>query len=148
ADLDASLRQVVAELQLAHPSRVIHAGIDIGEEVLAETRRLSQLLSNLIANALTHGAPDTPVHVKAPIDGQIFEISVANHGGPIEELARAPLFRPRARASVKPRQGGLGLGLWLCNEIARGHGGRTMVDSEVDETRFTCHRPHLASDEA
>jgi signal transduction histidine kinase len=139
--LAESLLQVVAELQLAHPTREITSDLAIGEDVFVDSRRLAQMLSNLIANALTHGAAGSPVGVRALIDGRVLEISVANLGDPIEELARAQLFKPFTRSQVKPRQGGLGLGLWICSEIARGHEGGITVDSDEDETRFTFRMP-------
>lgn len=140
-DLAASLTQVVAELQLAYPTREIVSDLKIAEHVLVDSRRLAQMLSNLIANALTHGAAGSPVRVCARIEGRVLEISVANLGEPIEELARAQMFKPFARSHVKPRQGGLGLGLWICSEIARGHDGGITLDSDEDETRFTFRMP-------
>ena len=140
-DLAGSLFQVVAELQLAHPTREIATELAIDQSVLVDSRRLAQMLSNLISNALTHGAASSPVWVRALVDGRVLEISVANLGEPIEELARAQLFKPFARSNVRPRQGGLGLGLWICSEIAEGHGGKITVDSNEDETRFTFRMP-------
>ena len=139
--LAATLLQVVGELQMAHPARVIESQIDIAVPVDADSRRLAQLLSNLVANALVHGDADSPVQVRVSVEDDVLEISVANAGEPIPASARARLFHPFSRAGASPRQDGLGLGLWICSEIARGHGGALSVNSDARETRFTFRMP-------
>lgn len=135
--LEAALIQVVDELRLAHPGRTIDADIRLPEAVRADARRLSQLLSNLVANALTHGAADVPVRVCGAIRGEELVVSVANAGEPIPEAARARLFQPFSR----PSQQGLGLGLWICAEIARAHDGHLSLSSDAAETCFTLRMP-------
>jgi hypothetical protein len=144
-ELDTAFYQVVAELQTAHPTRKIETVLEISQPVAGDTRRLTQLLSNLLANALTHGSADTPVRVMAKTDGETFELSVANKGAPIPDSAMRGLFRPFARQSVSPNQQGLGLGLYIASEIARVHGGVLEVDSTPEETRFSFRMP-LAKD--
>jgi sigma-B regulation protein RsbU (phosphoserine phosphatase) len=51
------------------------------------------------------------------------------------------LFQPFFRGEVRESQQGLGLGLHISREIARAHGGKLMVDSSADETRFTFTMP-------
>ncbi|MCR5879778.1 GAF domain-containing sensor histidine kinase [Phenylobacterium sp. J367] len=141
ADLQGALTQVVRELQLAHQDREIRTDIRLPASVEADARRLAQLLSNLLANALTHGSPTEPIRVQAGIvDGRL-EISVVNGGEPIPEVARAKLFQPFSRSSVRPRQEGLGLGLWICAQIAAAHGGELSVESDETRTRFSFRMP-------
>jgi len=140
-NLEAALQQVVDELRLAHPSRAIDADIQLPMTVKADSRRIAQLLSNQIANALSHGSADAPVRIRGEIVDDVFELSVANAGKPIPEIARSRLFQPFSRAAVRPHQDGLGLGLWICAEIARAHGGDLSVASDADETRFTLRMP-------
>jgi len=139
--LAAALEQVVVELRLAHPDRRIEAEIRLDRTVNADSRRLAQLLSNLVANALTHGAEGSPVRVRAIIAGDMLELSVANAGEPIPEAARARLFQPFSRALHRPQQQGLGLGLWIVAEIARAHAATLDVESDARETRFTLRMP-------
>ena len=103
--------------------------------------RIAQLLSNLLANALTHGAPDAPVRVDAHTDAARLELSVANRGDPIPPATQQRLFQPFSRASLRPGQQGLGLGLYIASEIARAHGGTLEVSSTAEETRFTFRMP-------
>ncbi len=139
--LAEALEQVVGELRLARPNRIIEAQIDLPRPVSADSRRLGQLLSNLLANALVHGAPDAPVRVQAGVHGGVFELSVANAGEPIDAETLKRLFQPFARAAVRPNQQGLGLGLYIASEIARAHQGEITVTSAPDETRFTFRMP-------
>lgn len=140
-NLGAALDQVIAELATAHPDRKIDVQIGRLETVALDTRRVAQLFSNLLANAISHGQEGTPVRVNAVVtDGQ-FELSVANEGEPIPQAAMAQLFQPFTRAALRPHQEGLGLGLYISAEIARAHGGTLTVNSDAQETRFTLKVP-------
>ncbi|WP_323614217.1 GAF domain-containing sensor histidine kinase [Pseudomonas putida] len=139
-DLTEGLMHVAAELQHAHPQRQIVLQIgDIGG-LYCDRERVTQLLSNLIANALTHGAPDGPVTVRAAIADEEFVLSVHNSGAPIAPQTLNQLFQPFRPLSAAPRQG-LGLGLYIANQIALAHGGRMEVIS--DEQRGTLFSFHL-----
>src|SRR6201996_8064014 len=74
------LEQVIDELRTASPERTIETSIAIADPVNCDRTRIGQLASNLIGNALTHGAPDTAVRVTASTEGGAFEFSVANSG--------------------------------------------------------------------
>ena len=56
--LEPALEQVVDELRTSSPDRIIETNFDIAEPVNCDRARMGQLLSNLVGNALTHGAPD------------------------------------------------------------------------------------------
>ncbi|WP_031231411.1 GAF domain-containing sensor histidine kinase [Asticcacaulis sp. YBE204] len=135
------LEQVVSELRMAAPDRVIETHYDLPQPVTCDAKRLAQLFSNLLGNALTHGAPDQPVRVSARTENGHFILSIANGGEAIPEAARARLFQPFARGEVKPGQQGLGLGLYIASEIASAHGGSLSVASDAAETRFTLDMP-------
>src|SRR6202012_2317409 len=77
------LVQVVKELQGGNPNRQILADINLTHSVHCDLGRLQQVASNLIANALTHGAPDKPVRVTALTDNEQFVLEVWNAGEPI-----------------------------------------------------------------
>ena len=109
--------------------------------VFCDADRVAQLFSNLLANALTHGAADAPVVVRARIAGGAFELSVANAGEPIPAGTLRRLFQPYSRAADGGRHAGLGLGLFIASEIARAHGGTLGVSSTREETRFTFRMP-------
>ena len=131
------LQQVVAELNLAHPNRAVLTSYDIKGTVNCDPFRISQLVSNLVANALTHGAPDQPVQINAVGNNDHFEISVSNKGTPIPAELHDNLFVPFTRETRRPSQNGLGLGLYIASEIARAHQATLSFTSDADETRFT-----------
>jgi signal transduction histidine kinase len=136
----AILTQVIAELRLSHPDRIIDMDIAEMPRMRCDRSRLGQLLSNLLANALTHGAPGRPVRVAAAVHGDTFELSVANEGAEIPPETIKDLFRPFFRGA-RASQNGLGLGLYIASEIARAHKGSLTVVSSPEETRFTFRMP-------
>lgn len=136
-----ALADVVSELRTAHSERVIKSDINITRPIPADRERLAQLLSNLVANALTHGTQDGPVTIRVKIVETAFELSVANQGQPISTKTLARLFQPFERAAGQPAQQGLGLGLYIASEIARAHNGILTATSDAAETRFTFVMP-------
>jgi signal transduction histidine kinase len=141
AKLDADLTQVVTELQSASPQRTIHREFAIDRTVVCNTPRLAQMLSNLLANALTHGDPDSPITVQACTSDAALELAVTNRGKTIEPEVMAQLFKPFSRGNSSPGQQGLGLGLYIAAEIARAHGGLLKVESLDGTTCFTFTMP-------
>jgi len=139
--LAPALEQVIAELRGIFPDRVIETDFTHTECVKCDRARISQLLSNLVANALTYSTPGTPVRARTRIEDGTFELSVSNHGEPIPSQAMARLFAPYERGAVRPSQQGLGLGLYIASEIARAHGGSLTATSTAEETRFTLKLP-------
>jgi len=139
--LKSVLEQVVAEIVSVSPERDIRTRFDIPEPVDCDRTRISQLLSNLLGNAVTHGAKAVPIHVEAATDANSFILSVANGGRAIDEAAMARLFQPFFRGDVRANQLGLGLGLHIASEIAKAHGGDLTVVSNDIETRFTFSMP-------
>jgi signal transduction histidine kinase len=139
--LTPMLQQVVEELRISHPDRLIEADFARIPRLACDRIRLGQLLSNLVANALTHGAKEGPVRVATAYADGIFELSVANHGEPIPAEMIKDLFKPFFRATGRPGLQGLGLGLYIAAEIARAHRGTLKVTSSSVETRFTFSMP-------
>jgi signal transduction histidine kinase len=137
AALSATLEHVIDELRTAWPDRRIESRIELSQPVPCDSARIGQLLSNLLANALTHGDPTGPVRVLATSDAERFELSVSNTGAPIAPELMSRLFHPFSRSAHGGDQQGLGLGLYIASEIARAHGGAIEVASTGAETRFT-----------
>ncbi|WP_158801512.1 GAF domain-containing sensor histidine kinase [Acidisoma sp. L85] len=141
ASLVPLLELVVAELRTAWPDRAIETDFTIYQPVSCDPERVAQLFSNLLANAITHGAADAAIRTKAWTHGGFFELSVANSGEPIPLAAMEHLFQPFYRNSLRPTQQGLGLGLYIASMIAPAHGGKIDVTSIPAETRFTFRMP-------
>jgi signal transduction histidine kinase len=121
---------------------MIDGVIGIQRPLVCDRRRLAQLLSNLLTNAVLHGASDKPVHVDARERGDELVVVVSNAGVPIPEAEMGRLFKPFSRAASDATRPGLGLGLYIAAEIARAHGGTLEASSSVElGTRFTFRMP-------
>jgi signal transduction histidine kinase len=142
--LDASLAQVISELQIVHPGRTIDVMMDLRAPVVCDVGRVTQLLSNLLANALIHGDRDSRVEVIATSANGVFTLAVANGGQPIPEETRSTLFQPFTQTAEGLSANGLGLGLYIASEIAKAHDGTLAVLSDQTETRFTLTMPCAA----
>jgi signal transduction histidine kinase len=139
APLFAHVEQVIGELRDVSENP-IEARIAFTHPVNCDPKRVSQVVSNLVGNAIKHGAPGRPIRVWASTDERGLELAVANEGTPIEPAAAQRLFQPFFRGNE--RSSGLGLGLYIASEIARAHGGKIEVSSSQEETRFTLRIPH------
>jgi signal transduction histidine kinase len=139
--LEPLLRHVVAELQTNAPDCVIDIRMSVTEPVDCDLARIGQLVSNLVGNAIDHGAPDQPIQVIAATQDGWFEFSVTNAGEQIPPASLAHIFDPYARGAHRPSRQGLGLGLYISNEIAKAHGGTLGVISTRDQTSFTFRMP-------
>lgn len=138
--LEPVLRQVVSELRSIAPGHTIAATYELVEPIDCDRLRLGQLLSNLLGNALTHGAADEPVRIQASSAGGRLVVAVRNGGPPIPPQVREHLFEPFFREDDRVRQG-LGLGLHIASEIAQAHGGTLEVRSDEAETAFVFSMP-------
>ncbi|WP_460452548.1 GAF domain-containing sensor histidine kinase [Alsobacter sp. SYSU BS001988] len=136
-NLGPQLQQVIDELREAMPGREIRSDLALPAKVNCDGPRLAQMLSNLLANALLHGSQTDPVTVTAHVNASVLNLSVTNYGPEIPPSALDGLFRPFTRARVKPAQQGLGLGLFIAQEVARAHGGTLQVNSSPERTVFT-----------
>lgn len=141
AELTPVLQQVADEIQLIAPRNDIVTRFNIEEPVFCDRDRLSQLASNLLANAVTHGSADHPILFDAYTQECAFVLSVANAGEPIPEEVRESLFQPFFRGHVRPSRNGLGLGLFIAFEIAKAHDGTLEIKSDANETRFILRVP-------
>jgi phosphoserine phosphatase RsbU/P len=141
APLEPVLHQVIDELRLSSPGRQIEVEYSIDVPVNCDRGRIGQLVSNLVGNAITHGATNVPVRVRAETEGGLFELSVANGGAPIPEAAMERLFEPFFRGEVRASRQGLGLGLHIASQIAKAHEGVLTVTSTIEETKFNFVMP-------
>jgi signal transduction histidine kinase len=149
-DLADAVADEMEQIQGAHPDRRI--GLSVSGDVRGwwDGRRLQQLLRNLVVNALRHGAPESDVRVVLSGAADV-TLAVLNSGPPVDSavLRRLsdPLWRGVARDGRASRAG-LGLGLFIVREIARGHGGDVAVHSEGGETAFMIRLPRRQQDKS
>jgi signal transduction histidine kinase len=122
------VRQGVEELEAASPERTVSLRVEPGRyEGEWDADRLVQVVSNLGSNALQYSPPDTPVTFTLQDGGESVVLEVHNVGNPIPPETLPHLFDPFRRASSGG--GGLGLGLYIVEQVVKGHGGRIAVTS-------------------
>ena len=144
ADLAEVSRAVIDELRTLHPDRTIALEIHGDTRGRWDAARLAQVVSNLVGNAVTHGAADAPVSVALDAGGDALTLRVHN-GGPAIPPALVPtLFEPFRRGLERPAgaRHGLGLGLFIVKQIVLAHGGDVGVEStEEGGTSFLVRLP-------
>jgi signal transduction histidine kinase len=146
ADALVIARTTVAEFEATNPTREIelsHDGDLVGDW---DGSRVAQVLSNLIGNALRHGVQGKPVVVDVSGKGDQVVISIHN-GGHISAEMLPTLFEPfQSGPGPRTRAQGLGLGLYIVQQIVLSHGGSVDVESsEGDGTTFIVRLPRRAN---
>ncbi len=112
--------------------------------VMADARRIEQVLGNLFSNAARHAPESSPIHVGAVRQGIEVAISVSDEGRGIPPDRLPHLFRKYAdTADGKRGAAGFGLGLVICKGLVEAHGGRIRAESAGPGmgTRFTFTLP-------
>jgi signal transduction histidine kinase len=143
ADLGEISRGAVEEMRGVtsdHPIELDVRGDARGEW---DPARMSQTVSNLVGNALTHGERGAPVHVSVHGDEREVDLEVHNSGPPIPSDLLPVLFQPFRRGMLEDGTSwSLGLGLYIVDQIVAAHGGTVSVRSTAQEgTTFTVHLP-------
>lgn len=141
-DLEAVTRKAVAEFEATSPSRPIDVRVSGDVNGSWDAGRLAQVLSNLIGNALRHGSVSVPITVELSGGEQEVVASVHN-GGTIPPDLMPRLFEPfQPGVGRRTRAEGLGLGLYIVQQIVHAHGGEVRVSSSPEAgTRFEVRLP-------
>jgi signal transduction histidine kinase len=134
-DLEELCRAVAREHEA---SREIAIEDALAAPVPVDSQRVAQLVDNLVTNAIRYGTGK--ITVRLVRDAEHAVISVHNRGTPIAVDQLGTLFDPYKRATTS--RGGVGLGLYIVDQIARAHGGTVQVTSDADTgTTFEVRLP-------
>ena len=132
-DLHGLVGVAVDELRLSFQGRTLIQREEGMGECFADAGRLSQLLGNLVGNAMAYGDKERPVTITSRVDRDTFELEVHNWGAPIPEELLPVLFEPMMRGTaVANDQRSVGLGLFIVNDIVRAHRGQISVSSTLE----------------
>ena len=143
-DLNTLIVEVVASAKAAGPNHPIELNLPQEELfVLGDSRRIHQVVANLLANARTHTPLGTKINVTARQTLAEVIIEVADNGPGLSKSDQERIFERFFRADparVRNSGEGSGLGLSIVDAVMKAHGGYVSVKSELDKgATFTLH---------
>jgi two-component system, sensor histidine kinase and response regulator len=144
-DLGVVVKRVIAEIETAHPGHVVTLQQNPAQAMIAgewDADRLARVVANLLSNAVRHGRKNGPISVILSDEKDAAAITIHNEGKIADEVM-PELFAPfRARGTKRAASEGLGLGLFIVEQIVVAHGGTINVTSSADEgTTFKLRLP-------
>jgi signal transduction histidine kinase len=143
-DIRKLMNDVASEVAASHPASTLQ--LETRGDLRGEwdPERLTQMLTNLVSNAVQHGSDKSPIRVVARGEPTEVVISVHNDGPVIPQQQIAELFSPMKRGASSDRRERrhLGLGLYIVDKIVAAHGGSIKVHSSKDAgTTFSVYLP-------
>jgi len=143
-DLAKVCGEALQEIRASYTGRQVELEADGDCRGAWDPNRIQQLLDNLVVNALHYGDPQGTVRVAVNGGEPDVCLSVANTSDPIDDEDLALFFEPLRRGGSKDNNSGLGLGLYIVNEIVKAHGGTVGAHSEGRQLVFTVKLPRTA----
>jgi signal transduction histidine kinase len=140
------------EIRAVHPERIFR--LDTSGELQGhfDGERLQQVLSNLLNNAVQHGARSQPITLSAHGKPDKVTVRVKNYGRAIPANQLQVIFNPLVQIAPDPMEKndgastGLGLGLYIAREIVAMHGGTIVAESSEEGTVFSAHLPRAPAE--
>jgi two-component system, chemotaxis family, sensor kinase Cph1 len=142
-DMSELVRQAVDERQMAQADAQHHVELPDELWLMGDADRLIQVVANLLSNACHHSPPGTLVRVDLQALDSEVSLTVRNKARPIPPELVPALFDPfkRGRTTALGRSSGLGLGLYIADQIAREHGGSLTYRHEDPDVVFELRLP-------
>jgi signal transduction histidine kinase len=137
------------EIRAAHPERTFRLQTSGELEGRFDGERLQQVLSNLLSNAVQHGAGSQPITLSAHGESDRITVKVKNYGRRIPPDQLQVIFNPLVQIPAPADENSspstsLGLGLYIAREIVTMHGGTIVAESsEKDGTVFSARLPRV-----
>lgn len=144
-DLGVLCVNIVSEFIAANPAHDITLNISDNVAGFWDGDRLMQAISNIVGNAIIHGASNGPVRIGVTDLGDVVEVEVVNTGKAIAPEILGKIFDPYRRGALASERqpSGLGLGLYIVQQIAVAHNGAAYIRSDETETVVTLRLPRL-----
>ena len=137
-NLVAIVQEEVAGQRQAAPMQRLELVVPVQEEVpvMADARRIGQVLTNYLVNALRYSPADRDVLVQLAVEGHLAQVSVRDQGPGLTPEQQQQIWERFYQAGASEYQGtrgGLGLGLALAKAIIEQHGGWVGVESHLGQ---------------
>jgi signal transduction histidine kinase len=145
-DISEACRRAIDEVQTLYPRAPLYLHANGSLQGEWDAVRISQLITNLLVNAVQHGSPEKPVDViLSGIENEV-SIAVRNEGEPIPGNDIRTIFEPMVKGSREQATPlSIGLGLYIVREVVRAHGGEIKAQSSAATgTTFTVQLPRRA----
>jgi signal transduction histidine kinase len=149
-DLAALVREVVSRLDFDLKRACCEVSLVSADGPIMgrwDRVRMEQVVLNLLSNAAKFGT-GRPIELRIETDGDRARLLVTDHGIGIDPACTKRLFERFGRGVSAEHYGGLGLGLYMCRQILRAHGGSISVDSRLGHgATFTVELPRAGAEE-
>lgn len=142
--LDALIAEVVEDFRLSHQQHQFHLSLEQGIQIRADRDKISQVLINLIANAVKYGPNSDVIEINSFSTNLEVLVSVKDYGIGIDERDQRKIFERfyRVEGQSEFYYSGFGIGLYLANSIVQYHGGKIALESVKEKgSTFTVHIP-------
>lgn len=141
-DVAVTLKKVIANMKLLTHRRIAFDHPDRDYCIAGNETEIREVLINLISNAIKYSPDDTQVVASVTLEGDKIKVAVKDTGQGINKTDQKKVFQRSYQ--VRQPEGVLerssrGLGLYLCREIMKKHGGKIEVESVLGQgSTFTC----------
>jgi PAS domain S-box-containing protein len=136
------VRDIVKEITIVEPTVSITIRGSIKQDVVADRGRLSQVVRNLLGNAIKYSPKSKQITITLSTYPKMYKIEVEDHGSGIPASEQAKIFRLYYRSKQMQNSKGLGVGLFISSEIIKQMGGRLSVQSQLGQgSRFSFSLP-------
>lgn len=149
-DLGQVCEEALDAVRASHPEQGFEPDLSGDLRIRVDGPRLLQVLSNLLNNAIQHGAKGAPVSLSARGEADAVVLVIVNAGNPIPPDAMKMIFEPLVQMPAttsdlnRRSKTSLGLGLFIVRAIVRGHGGTIDLQSSAEAgTAFTIWLPRV-----
>jgi hypothetical protein len=146
-DMGEICRAAADEIIGANPQREVAVDLQGDLRGPFDRDRVHQAITNLIANAINHSEGSVEVRAYETDDRHAIITEVTSHGEKIPDGLRERLFDPFAQGDIAGPRRGLGLGLFIVQQIAIAHGALCDVTSDEKATTFSIRWPRVPGHE-
>jgi PAS domain S-box-containing protein len=131
-NINELVHEVVSDIQMVSVNHKILINEDKPVNISADRERIAQVINNFLNNAVKYSPDNKHIYIKIVRAERLVTISVSDRGIGIRQEEHDKIFERfyRAKANANTSFSGFGIGLYICAEIIRRHGGEIGVNSE------------------
>ncbi|WDF66855.1 PAS domain S-box protein [Sphingobacterium oryzagri] len=131
-DFDKMVKDTIESVQLSNAEHKILLNGHTGVICSGDETHLSQVVANLLSNAIKYSPDKEAIEVDLARFGDHIKVMVKDHGLGINDSDKRKIFERFYRVkNVQKKFSGMGIGLYICQQIILQHGGSIWVDSEL-----------------